>query len=168
MPAAEEAPTGLYPALGRLPSGIYILTVGQTGSRPDDQATGMLVSWVQQAGFEPPMISLAVKQGRALSDRLEGGEPFVLNVVADGDKKYLKHFGKGFEPGQPAFDGLQLATTACGVPALADALATLECRAAGGVDASDHRVLVAHVTGGSLRNKEATPMVHVRKRGDHY
>ena len=47
----------LDPVLGRVPSGIFILTVG-TG----DRATGMLASWVMQAGFEPPMVTVAVKQ----------------------------------------------------------------------------------------------------------
>ncbi|MEO0531423.1 MAG: flavin reductase family protein [Planctomycetota bacterium] len=154
--------TGLYPALGRLPSGISILTIGS-----GDTATGMLVSWVQQAAFEPPMITLTVKKGRPVSDRLDAGEPFVLNVVGEGDKQFLKHFGKGFEPGEPAFEGIELAETAIGVPALAGAIAHLECRAEGGVDAADHRVLVAHVTGGTLLS-ETKPMVHLRKRGDHY
>lgn len=154
--------TDLYPALGRLPSGVYIVTIGQ-----GDDATGMLVSWVQQAGFDPPMLSLAVKKGRPLSDRLEGGEPFVVNVIAEGQAKFLKHFGKGFEPGEPAFEGVELAVTSLGVPALAEALAALECRVAAAAEASDHRVLVAQITGGQLRSADA-PMVHIRKRGDHY
>ena len=34
--------------LGRLPSGLYVLTAGRGAA-----ATGMLASWVQQVGFEP-------------------------------------------------------------------------------------------------------------------
>ncbi|MEQ8848209.1 flavin reductase family protein [Botrimarina sp.] len=163
MSDSESKPSGgLYEALGRVPSGIYILTVGA-----GENATGMLASWVQQAGFEPPMISLAIKPGRHVAQRIEAGEPFALNVVAEGDKRLLKHFGKGFEPGQPAFEGIDTEPTAVGAPALAAALAVLECRASAGVDASDHRVVVAHVTGGALRG-DARPMVHVRNRADHY
>jgi hypothetical protein len=94
-------PKPFDPVLGRVPSGIYILTIG-TGAR----ATGMLASWVMQAGFDPPMVSIAVKQGRYICDWLSEGQPFVLNVVAEGKKDLLKHFGKGFEPGAPAFEGL--------------------------------------------------------------
>lgn len=153
---------GLYAALGRLPSGLYILTIGEGAG-----ATGMLASWVQQASFEPPMVSLAIKAGRPVQQRIEAGEPFVLNIVPDGDKQFLKHFGKGFEPGEPAFEGVDLAATSVGVPALSGALASLECRCADAVDAADHRVIVAHVTGGELRN-DGGPMVHIRRRGDHY
>lgn len=82
------------PVLGRISSGIYILTAG-TGKR----ATGMLASWVMQAGFEPPMVSVAVKSGRYLAEWLTAGEPFVLNVVAEKQFDLLKHFGSSFEPG---------------------------------------------------------------------
>ena len=75
--------------LGRLPSGIYILTVGE-----GNDSTGMLASWVQQAAFEPPMVSVALKRGRHISERIEAGEPFVLNVVGEGHKSLLKHFAK--------------------------------------------------------------------------
>lgn len=152
----------LFAALGRIPSGIYIVTIGD-----GEDATGMLASWVQQAGFEPPMLSLAVKEGRPLTERLEGGEPFVINIVATGQTKFLKHFGKGFEPGEPAFEGIELTESSIGVPALAETLALLECRGTGAIEAGDHRVVVAEVTGGKLLN-EGEPMTHIRKSGDHY
>ena len=87
--------------LGQIPSGIFILSIG-TGPR----ATGMLASWVMQAGFEPPMVSVAVKLGRYVCDWLTEGQPFVFNVVGEGQKDLLRHFAKGFEPGEPAFEGL--------------------------------------------------------------
>lgn len=149
-------------ALGRLPSGIYILTVGEGNA-----ATGMLASWVQQAAFEPPMVSVALKRGRHVTERVEAGEPFVLNVVGEGQKHLLKHFGKGFEPGEAAFEGIAIARTACGAPGLADAIAIAECQIAAAADAGDHRVIVAEVTAGEVLS-DTPPMVHVRKRGDHY
>jgi flavin reductase (DIM6/NTAB) family NADH-FMN oxidoreductase RutF len=148
--------------LGRLPSGIYILTVGE-----GDDATGMLASWVQQAAFDPPMISVALKRGRHISERIEAGEPFVLSVVGEGQKALLKHFAKGFEPGQPAFEGVAIARTACGAPALADAIAVIECQMRTAADAGDHRVVIAEVTAGEVLT-DIPPMVHLRKRGDHY
>lgn len=149
-------------ALGRLPSGIYILTVGE-----GDNATGMLASWVQQAAFDPPMVSVALKRGRHVTERIEAGEPFVLNVVGEGQKPLLKHFAKGFEPGEPAFEGIAIARTACGAPGLADAIAVVECRMTAAADAGDHRVVVAEATGGEVL-ADTPPMVHLRKRGDHY
>src|SRR5689334_19879486 len=92
--------------LGKVPSGLFILTV-----RHGDQETGMLASWVMQAGFEPPMVSVAVKQGRYVGEWLTAGTPFVLNALGETHKSLLSHFGRGFEPAEAAFSGLKVERT---------------------------------------------------------
>lgn len=149
-------------ALGRVPSGIFILTVGA-----GERSTGMLTSWVMQAGFEPPMVSVAVKLGRYVCDWLSGGQPFVLNMVGDGQKQFLKHFAKGFEPGHPAFEGIATSKCRTGVPMLSDAIGYLECEPAGHVDSGDHRIFLARVVRGALEG-DGGPMVHIRKSGTRY
>ena len=151
------------PVLGRVPSGIFILTVG-SGSR----ATGMLASWVMQAGFEPPMVSVAVKLGRYVCDWISEGQPFVLNVVGESQKDLLKHFAKGFEPGVAAFEGIPMTHCARGVPVLKDSLGHLECEPVRHVDSGDHRVFLANVVRGKLVQPDGKPMVHVRKSGANY
>ena len=158
-----DANKSFDPVVGRLPSGIFILTVG-TGSR----ATGMLASWVMQAGFEPPMISVAVKLGRYVCDWLTEGQPFVINVVGDGQKELLKHFGKGFEPEEPAFEGLEIAHCARGVPILKTALGHLECEPTSHADSGDHRIFLAKVVRGKITDGDAKPMVHIRNSGARY
>ncbi|MBX3424824.1 MAG: flavin reductase family protein [Pirellulales bacterium] len=152
---------GVVAALGRIPSGIYVLTAG-AGAR----ATGMLASWVMQAGFEPPMISVAVRNGRYVADWLAEGQPFVINVVGEGQTQFLKHFGKGFEPDAPAFEGVAVRPCGRGVPILAEAIAHLECEPASHVDSGDHRIFLARVVRGHAG--DAAPMVHVRKNGLNY
>jgi flavin reductase (DIM6/NTAB) family NADH-FMN oxidoreductase RutF len=149
--------------LGRVPSGIFILTVG-SGPR----ATGMLSSWVMQAGFEPPMISVGVKLGRYVCDWLTEGQPFVLNLVGEEQPGLLKHFGKGFEPDAPAFEGLAITHCARGVPLLKDAVGHLECEPVRHVDSGDHRIFLARVVRGRLNHSELAPMVHIRKSGAKY
>ncbi len=156
-------PAPFDPMLGRVPSGIYILTIARDG-----QSTGMLASWAMQAGFEPPMLTVAVKQGRYVCDWLTAGAPFVLNVVGKGDKHLLKHFARGFEPEQPAFEGLETEPAPCGVPRLNSAIGYLECEPAGYVDSGDHRVFLAKVVGGDHTGGDEAPMVHIRKSGKHY
>ena len=151
------------PVLGRVPSGIFILTVG-VGER----ATGMLSSWVMQAGFEPPMVSVAVKLGRYVCDWLSEGQPFVLNLVGESQTDLVKHFGKGFEPGAPAFNGVAIAHCARGVPVLTETLGHLECEPVRHEDSGDHRVFLARVVRGKLRHADAQPMVHVRRSGANY
>jgi flavin reductase (DIM6/NTAB) family NADH-FMN oxidoreductase RutF len=151
------------PVLGRVPSGIFVLTVG-VGER----ATGMLSSWVMQAGFEPPMVSVGVKLGRYVCDWLSDGQPFVLNLVAEGQSQLLKHFGKGFEPGANAFVGIEITRCARGVPILSEAIGYLECEPVRHIDSGDHRIFLANVVRGKLHDPDAKPLVHVRKSGANY
>ena len=148
--------------LGRIPSGIYILAAG-TGER----ATGMLASWVIQAGFEPPMVTVAVKQGRNLVEWLTQGEPFVLNVVGQQQTSLFKHFGKGFEPGEPAFEGLAVHACPRGILILDESVGHLECEPAGHLDSGDHRIFLARVVRGRL-HEGGQPYIHIRKSGANY
>src|SRR5690606_37070306 len=154
--------TQLEKALGAVPSGLYILTIG-TGTR----ATGMLASWVMQAGFEPPSVTVAIQQGRYVADWLAAGEPFNLHLIGEGQTHLLKHFGKGFELGAPAFEGLDCKPCKRGVPILSAAIGHLECEPTCHVDSPDHRIFVARVVRGKLQ-PEAKPMVHIRKSGKRY
>lgn len=151
------------PVLGRVPSGIFILTVG-VGER----ATGMLSSWVMQAGFEPPMVSVGVKLGRYVCDWLSEGQPFVLNLVGEAQNQFLKHFGKGFEPGVAAFEGLSIRHCPRGVPILTDSIGHLECEPVRHVDSGDHRIFLANVVRGKLHAADSQPMIHVRRSGSGY
>ncbi len=148
--------------LGRIPSGIFILT-----SRNGDFRTGMLASWVQQAGFEPPMVSVAIRRDRFLVDWLAENGRFTLNQVAAGDKALLRHFARGFEPGQEAFEGLDVRETEGGI-VLADALTYLSAEVAGAIDGGDHRVILGRVLDGAILATDSEPMVHLRKTGLHY
>ena len=58
----------LASVLGRVPSGLFILTL-----RHNNEETGMLTSWVMQAGFEPPMVTVALKHGRHVTDWMPEG-----------------------------------------------------------------------------------------------
>ncbi|HZZ30221.1 MAG TPA: flavin reductase family protein [Pirellulales bacterium] len=156
------AASQLEAILGRVPSGLFILTIAHQGSE-----TGMLASWVMQAGFEPPMVTVAVKQGRYVAEWLGAKEPFVLNLLREDQKPLLSHFGRGFEPGEPAFTGLSLHRTVGNLPVLADILGHLECRPNSHVDSGDHRIFLADVLAGQLTG-EGQPYVHIRKNGLRY
>jgi flavin reductase (DIM6/NTAB) family NADH-FMN oxidoreductase RutF len=149
--------------LGRVPSGIFILTCG-TGQR----STGMLTSWVMQAGFSPPMVTVALNRERHIGEYLARSQPFVLNIVGESHRALIKHFGKGFTPGDPSvFQGLEITHCPRGVPILTHAIGHLECEPVGHLDSMDHRVFLAKVVRGRLTLDEP-PLVHIRKSGAHY
>lgn len=162
-PRPQPKTSDLGAALGRVPSGLFILT-----ARRDGRATGLLASWVQQAGFEPPMVSVALHKDRYVAEWVRGSGRFVLNQVPAGNKALLRHFGKGFAPDEPAFEGVRVEYDHPAGPVLAEALAYLVVEPAGEVAGGDHRVLLGRVVEGGLIDPEGHPLVHVRQNGLHY
>lgn len=158
----SESDRSLAAALGRIPSGLFVLTI-----RHDAEETGMLASWVQQCSFDPPQVTVAVKPGRTVAEWLTDGAAFGLNVLAGGQNQLIGHFAKGFDAGQPAFTGLSIEHSPEGIPVLADAHAFLACRVTGRTSAGDHDVIVGEVTAGRVITP-GRPYVHVRKNGLTY
>jgi flavin reductase (DIM6/NTAB) family NADH-FMN oxidoreductase RutF len=152
----------LAAALGRIPSGLFILT-----ARKGDSETGMLASWVQQCSFEPPLICLALGRQRPVSEWLTAGAVFALNILDQSQTDMIGHFGRGFSLDQPAFTNLEIDRSPSGLPVLDEALAYLECRVMSRLPTGDHDLLIGQVVSGKLQG-EGQPMVHVRKSGAHY
>lgn len=161
MPDAVDR---LFEALGAIPSGLFILTV-----RDGHRSTGMLASWVMQAGFDPPMVTVALADGRFVGDWVARSGRFALNQLAEGDKSLIRHFGRGFNPEDAAFEGLEMGPTAGGGPTLAAALSYLDLEVRGEVGGGDHRVFLAEViAGANLAEGDAAPTVHLRRNGRRY
>jgi flavin reductase (DIM6/NTAB) family NADH-FMN oxidoreductase RutF len=158
----SEAERQLFAALGRIPSGLFILTV-----RHGEAETGMLTSWVQQCAFEPPHLSVALKRDRPIFAWLNDGASMTLNILDHSQTDMIAHFGRGFELGEPAFTELEVQRPDGGAPVLAEALAYLSCRVVTRVPVGDHVLLLAQVVGGRVLN-DSQPMVHIRKSGSHY
>ncbi|HUR53850.1 MAG TPA: flavin reductase family protein [Gemmataceae bacterium] len=161
MKPSPETETMLA-ALGRIPSGLFVLTL-----RHGDRETGMLASWVQQCSFDPPQVSAAIRKGRYVLDWLTGGAVFTVNVLPEGDKKLIAHFGKGFDESEAAFAGLEARRDGATAPVLEAAHAYLDCRVAAAHDVGDHVLVVGRVVGGAVQS-DARPATHVRKSGKHY
>lgn len=152
--------------LGRTPSGVFILTATDGQGR----STGMLASWVQQASFEPPALTVAVNAKRYLNDWLKASSQCGLNLVADGQHEFLKHFGRGFEPDQPAFEGMETTESQLGLPILTKAAGYMEGTITGQMEAGDHVIYLVQIQHAQADDQitETKPMVHIRKNGFGY
>jgi flavin reductase (DIM6/NTAB) family NADH-FMN oxidoreductase RutF len=150
-------------ALGRVTSGLYIVTTG-VGA----EATGFLGSWVMQAGFDPPAVTVAVGHERAALAVLRECGHFCLSVLSPSSRRYIKHFARGFDRGEDAFRGLAPALAASGVPYLPDAHAWLACRVLGEGRWSDHVIVCGEVLEGGCAGLDEEPAVHIRKTGLSY
>ena len=156
-------------ALGRLSGGLYVVTARQ-GEGETARTGAMVASWVSQASFDPPGLTVAVAKDRAIEALLQVEDRFVLNILReDNHQPLLRHFLKRFPPGADRFAGVPtLEGAAAGGPVLGDALAYLGCRVTQRLETPDHWVLYALVEEGNVADASALTAVHHRKVGNHY
>lgn len=159
MSSRREA---IGPALGRIPSGCAILT-----ARHGSQSTGVLVSWFQQASFDPPAVSVALRTGRPAADLVERSGRFLLNIVESNPTPMFKHFGRGFSADEDAFAGLEVTPTYYGI-LIRSCIAHLGCRLTQKVNVGDHDLYVGTIEAASEMPQPVQPYVHLRSNGFSY
>ena len=155
-------------ALGRVVGSLCVLTT-RKGRGEQSLSGAMLASWVSQASFSPPGLTVAVARDRAVEALLHVGDVFALNVLAAGrETGPMKQFLQPFAPGADRFAGLELAESPAGQPLLPDGLAWLECCVRQRMECGDHWLLYAEVQAGALLDATASTAVHQRRSGAHY
>lgn len=154
----------LQKALGRISSGLYIITAAK-----GDVRSAMLASWITQASFEPLGFTVAVAKDRAIESLMQVGDTFVLNILEEGNHlPLMKHFLKRFPPGADRFAGVRTRPAENKSPILADSLAYVECEVVSRMELSDHWLVYCTVDNGKVAKEEAQTAVHHRKVGNYY
>ena len=159
----------LTKAMGKLSGGLYIVTASQ-GKEKNKRSGAMVASWVSQASFNPPGLTVAVAKDRAIESLMQVDDRFVINVLEEDNYLPLfRHFLKRFPPGADRFKGVELLQeVALGGPVLADALAFLDCKVQKRLESPDHWIIYALVEQGNVANAEAKTAVHHRRVGSNY
>lgn len=162
--APRQPATTVEQAVGRLVGSLCVVTAKQ-----GDVTSAMLASWVSQATFNPPGLTIAVAKDRAVESLMYSGGKFVLNILAEGNHlSLMKHFLKPFAPAEDRFSGINTEIADNGSPVLSDALAYVECSVSNRMESGDHWVVYAIVENGKLLQSDAVTAVHHRKSGNHY
>jgi len=151
-------------ALGRVLGSLCVLT-----ARRGALSGAMVASWVSQASFSPPGITVAVAKDRAVEQLLHNGNHFALNVLASGrEKGLMKHFLQPFAPGADRFAGLEVTDGPHGQPLLQEALAWLEVQVCQRMECGDHWLIYGRVEHGALLDEQGRTAVHRRRSGAYY
>ena len=151
-------------ALGRVIGSLCVLT-----TRKGDLSGAMVASWVSQASFSPPGITIAVAKDRAVEALLHKGDRFALNVLAEGrETGLMRQFLQPFDPGADRFSGLELQDSPADQPLLPDALAWLEGEVSQRMECGDHWLLYARVHHGGVFDPTGSTAVHHRRSGANY
>ena len=155
-------------ALGRVVGSLCVLTASK-GEGEQALSGAMVASWVSQASFTPPGLTVAVARDRAVEALLHVGDRFALNVLAEGrETGPMKQFLQPFNPGDDRFAGLELERSPGGQPLLPEALAWLEGTVKQRMDVGDHWIVYAEVSAGGLFDEEGVTALHHRRSGSNY
>ena len=159
---ADASPDPLAQALGRIPSGLFLVTT-ELGGAP----LGFLGSFVMQVGFDPPTVCVAVAEGREHLAAIRDCGRFTLSVVDGESSAVMGPFFKSRPDGSSPYADLAHHAAPSGLAVLSDTLAWLDCRVSGEHPVGDHVVVFGEVLAGGLL-REGDPSVHLRKNGLSY
>jgi flavorubredoxin/flavin reductase (DIM6/NTAB) family NADH-FMN oxidoreductase RutF len=150
-------------AVGRIAGSLCVVT-----AQPPDfkYPAAILVSWVSQASFNPPGLTIALDRERG--DVLgHAGQQFVLNILKEGlnvRRQFIKPAPLNINP----LGNLPTEVATNGCPVLTDALAYLECTVESRMDCADHWLIYATVNNGKVLQDTGTTAIQRRKSGSQY
>ena len=151
-------------ALGAIPSGRFVLTAAH-----EDRRLGVLVGWVQQACFEPPMVSISIRKGTPIMPLISESRMFALCQLASDDRMLTRKFAGQSDLGEDPFLGQQLVKPLMPkLPVLASAKSFLECELVCHMDVEgDHDIFVGVIRNAGFHGP-FQPAVHLRDNGLAY
>jgi len=152
-------------AVGRIVGSLCCVT-----AKSGEAQSAMLASWVSQASFNPPALTVAVAKERAVESFLLKGAMFNLNVLQAGNEKdVMKQLLKPFKPGENRFGDMEVQISENnGCAIVTQALSYVECEVTSRMECGDHWVVLATVRDGKLLQEEGVTAIHHRKTGTNY
>ncbi len=155
-------PTPLARALGRVPTGLFIVA-----TKGPEKPLGFVASFVVQVGFQPPTVSVAVGQDRDHLEAIRASGRFAVSILDKESAGLMGPFFMQYEDDETAFDHVAHEDSPGGMPILTGSLAWLDCAVSGEHDAGDHVVVFGTVENADLL-REGDPTIHLRKDGLSY
>ncbi|MFL5806677.1 MAG: flavin reductase family protein [Roseiflexaceae bacterium] len=141
----EQAKSDL---LHKLTYGLYVLTAASGSDRG-----AMLVTWVTQASFSPPLVAVAVKANAHTTAVMKESGAFALNFMTDEQRKQAGAFGqKHAKVGDKLANQAHHPGAATGSPILDGVLGYLECRITGWLAGGDHDIVLAEIVAAEIIN----------------
>lgn len=149
-------------AVGRLVGSLCVLS-----AKRGNVVRAMLASWVSQATFNPPGLTVSIAKERVMESLMHTGDKFIVNILSEGNQ-LQKHFMKRFAPGEDRLANLSTDTGDNGCPILTEALAYLECTVHHRIECGDHWVIYGVTEKGQVLQPDGISAVHHRKSGSYY
>ena len=132
----------IHKILRQIPYGLYI--VGVRGNDEGD-FNALVLSWLTQCSFDPPLLMIAVRKGTRSYDLVKQGRVFSVNLIDKSEQRLARQMVK-----PSARVGNKLGKVAhvkedTGAPVLRKAFAYVECKVREIHEPGDHAIIIGEV-----------------------
>ncbi len=139
--------------MGRVATGVTVLTVNGPGDRP----LGMTASSLASVSLVPPLVSVCVDHQAELHDTILAAPVFVVNILESRQEALSRRFADRHED---RFEGVGYHRSPEGLVLLDGALAHIECDRFASYPGGDHSIIIGRVIGGTTG--EGRPLLYYR------
>lgn len=143
--------------LRHFPYGLYVVTVaaggtgGAGGAGGEDH--GMTANWVMQAGFDPPMVVVALENTSKTLGMIRDSRHFAVNVLLDSQRELAGKLGRSSEQAPQKLKGIKTKPApVAGAPVIADCLGWVECRVVATLPSGDHTLVLGEVVAAGVEH----------------
>ena len=140
--------------------GVYILSSVNKG-----EYCVSTITWVSQASFEPPMISVCIKRNSASYEIVKKRGEFILHLLGDNQKELASTFFKPTIFENEKLNGQEFSLEN-NLPLLKDIPAYIQCKVVEILENGDHPLFLAEVVDAKINN-DSDPL-ELRKTGWTY
>lgn len=109
--------------MSRVGSGLWLMTASF-----EDARAGVVVRWVQRAGTEPPLVSVAMRKGHPIEPLIRDSRAFALNMLSPEQSALERRFSNGLaERFADPFDTIETDRLVSRSPCLRRAALSIDC-----------------------------------------
>jgi flavin reductase (DIM6/NTAB) family NADH-FMN oxidoreductase RutF len=142
--------------MGHLAAGVTVVTVLDGSGTPH----GMTVSAVTSLSLDPPMLLVCIDRKATIHDLIVRAPAFGVSILSEEQEDVARRFA---DKNRHALVGGESGPSGpMGLPAVAGALAHLECSHAGVLDGGDHSIVTATVEWSHTR--DGAPLCYFRSK----
>lgn len=149
-------PHNISQVLRLIANGVFVVAAAAEG-----KAHGFTATWVSQASFRNPLLTVAIDKGHATYQLIQRSGHLVINVLDPAQVEVAEFFGGQREALQSPYFRQESGQE---TPVLKECLAAIHCKVAGSIDARDHEVLLVEATDAQVF-AEGEPLVFWSGKG---
>lgn len=145
--------SGIIDSFRLIPYGIYVLTV-----KRGTDLYAMIVSWVSQVSYSPPLILVALRRNRKALPAIQESGLFSLSLLRKEQEPLVSRFKESLD--EPSFPFFFAQDDRRRAPFIKGCLSSWECRLTSTKEAGDHLLCIGEVQTASV-DGEGEPLTTI-------